>query len=221
MILIDKLRESFHSQADEKIAREKSAYLKGLFSFVGLPKPLRDSLQKPLFQQHPVRSEEELEELILALWEMHEREFQYAALDLAQKYHKLISEKSFPLIETLIRTKSWWDSVDLLAGNSLGKLLQKHPHLQEKMETWIDDPDRWIRRSALLFQLKYKQRTNEERLFRFCKKRMGETEFFIRKAIGWVLREYSKTHPSSVRAFVEEHKTQLSGLSYREASKYL
>jgi 3-methyladenine DNA glycosylase AlkD len=221
MHLIKELTSAFRAKANPEIAVRQHAYMKEHFPYHGIQKPLRAELQKKLFLQYPIRSEEALADATLKLWELPEREFQYAALDLWEKYRKLVSAESFSTIEHLIRTKSWWDTVDDLSGDILGSLLRKEPTLKKTMEQWIDDPDMWIRRSALLFQLKYKADTDEETLFRFCQKRMGEKEFFIRKAIGWVLREYAKTEPSRVAKFLQRHRSSLSGLSYREASKHL
>ncbi|MBS0603827.1 MAG: DNA alkylation repair protein [Verrucomicrobia bacterium] len=221
MTLIEQLQNAFRANSNEKIALWQHAYMKAHFPFLGLQKPLRAKLQKTLFIEFPLRSEEELQDVLLKLWEFPEREFQYAALDLGKKYSRLITPKSFSIIELLVRTRSWWDTVDDLAANILGSLLLRHPDLRCKMEDWIDDPYLWIRRSALLYQLKYKAETDVEELLRFCQKRMEEKDFFIRKAIGWVLREYAKTDPSCVKKFIVEQESRLSALSIREASKHL
>ena len=162
---------------------------------------------------------ENLQETLITLWKLPEREYTYAALDLAQKYRKKLTDLCF--IRYLIETRSWWDSVDFLAAHILGYVVLKTPSLLCDMDKWIEDSNFWIRRSAILCQLKWKEKTDEARLFSYCKKTAHESEFFIRKAIGWSLREYSKTSPQNVAAFIKENHSLLSPLSFREASKHL
>lgn len=221
MNLIKQLRAAFEENRHSEIAKKQRAYLKNLFPFLGLKKPLRTSLQITIFSKNKIERLEELTSIVKKLWSLDKREYHYAAIDLLKKYKKLLSFESFELLEMLIRKNSWWDSVDLLAANILGHLLLKFPSLKNNMDSWITDKDLWIRRSAILFQLKYRQKTDEEKLFSYCEKRMHEKEFFIRKAIGWVLREYSKTDPEKVLKFLRKNKNSLSPLSLREASKYL
>lgn len=123
--------------------------------------------------------------------------------------------------ERMLRQKAWWDTVDLISSKLVGLLLQKFPELVRRMENWIQDDFLWIRRCALIFQLSYKAATDEAMLFRFCMLRMHEEGFFIRKAIGWALRQYSKTNPDAVRRFIAENDDGLSNLSKREGSKYV
>lgn len=150
---------------------------------------------------------------------MPEREYTYAALDLAVRYRKKIHHLSF--IKTLIETNSWWDSVDILASNVLGYFLDLSPKHLEAMDQWIQDDNFWVRRSALLCQLKWKEKTDQTRLFAYCKECAHESEFFIRKAIGWALREYSKSEPEAVQRFINENCAKLSPLSLREGSRLL
>jgi 3-methyladenine DNA glycosylase AlkD len=125
------------------------------------------------------------------------------------------------VVERLVTTKSWWDTVDSLAKGGAGALVLRHPDLAATMDRWIDDGNIWLRRTAILHQLGFKERTDAARLFRYCALRAGEQEFFIRKALGWALREYSKVDAEAVRAFVSEHERELSGLSKREALLWL
>lgn len=119
----------------------------------------------------------------------------------------------------LAQQRSWWDSVDPLAS-LVGKLLLQYPDLRAKMWDWAKDDCMWIRRVALIHQLTYKEKTDEKMLFELCKQLAHEEEFFIRKAIGWCLRQYSKTKPAVVRAFINENTAILSELSKKEAGKY-
>ncbi len=121
----------------------------------------------------------------------------------------------------LITTKSWWDTVDTLAAHTVGPLVAAHPELADTMDAWVGDENMWLSRTAILHQLRYKERTDAERLFRYCTARAGHKDFFIRKAVGWALREYAYTDPDGVRAYISEHRDNLSPLSVREASKHL
>lgn len=220
MLNVKKIEEVLKQHQNRDNALKQSAYLKELFPFFGLSHPLRREVQKPLFKL-PISSEKELIELVDALWEKKEREFHYVAQELLYHHRKLWSCDIFSLLERMIRSQSWWDTVDFIAANLLGTALQRFPEKISMMDTWIRDSFFWIRRSALLFQLKWKEKTDETRLFQYCTLTLAEKEFFIRKAIGWVLREYSKSRPEQVRHFVDAHQNVLSGLSFREATKYL
>jgi len=208
---MENLIHAFYASSNQDVAEGQAAYMKDLFPFLGIAAPLRRQLQRTHFPKTDDRLE--VETWIYALWDRDEREFQYAALDLAEKHKKLLT---LPLLEELVSTKSWWDSVDLLASKLVG-----HIALPQEMDRWIKDKNMWIRRSALLFQLKKKEKTDEKRLFAYIERTAHEKEFFIRKAIGWALREYSKSRPSVVQSFVEKMGDSLSPLSIREGSKYL
>lgn len=217
----DALYQQFLAYAHVAIAEQQKAYMKHHFSFLGIKKPVRAQYEKKVFKEYPLADQQELMDIIRWLWQQDAREFQYAACELAYYYKKLWTPEILPLFEQMIREKSWWDTVDDIAVNLVGLLIQKYPQLIPVMDTWIGDENKWIRRSALLFQLRWKEKTHETRLFSYCTHTMHEKDFFIRKAIGWVLREYSKTNPDSVRAFIEHYRPQLSGLSIREGSKYI
>jgi 3-methyladenine DNA glycosylase AlkD len=219
--LIHHLETSFKATADATTAAKQSAYLRGLFPFLGIQKPLKDQLQRPLFKEHRPVTEKELIKTVNDLWAKEEREFQYSACDLAIYSKKLWTPAIFETFEMMIRQKSWWDTVDDIAANLVGKLLYNHPQLISTMDEWIQDECLWIRRSALIYQLTWKQETDAERLFRYCESTMHEKDFFIRKAIGWALRQYSKTNPQAVKQFITKNRSSLSALSIKEGSKYL
>ena len=124
-------------------------------------------------------------------------------------------------VEPLITSKSWWDTVDSLAGHTVGVLVAQHPELASTMDEWISSEDIWLARTAILHQLGYKAKTDRDRLFAYCLRRAADREFFIRKAIGWALREYSKTDAKAVHAFVRTNAGTLSSLSSKEALKWL
>jgi 3-methyladenine DNA glycosylase AlkD len=218
--LIGYLEEEYSKVAKQDIAIKQQAYLRNQFQFLGLIKPLQQKILKFALQKFPYVSEKNLIQLLQDLWKKEHREFQYAALCLARRNSKFQSDAMFGTYEMMIRNKSWWDTVDEIAPHLVGSLVCKNPRHLSLMDKWIQDPHMWIRRSALLFQLRFKRDTNEKKLFDYCEEVMHEKEFFIRKAIGWALREYSKTNPASVKTFIKLNHSLLSPLSIREGSKY-
>ncbi|MCQ6280309.1 DNA alkylation repair protein [Bacillus sp. EB600] len=217
---IASLIQLFEENRNEVQVGPMEKYMKNQFPFLGIKKPLRSELQKQFFKKTGVLNEPFNHEFVLALWQKDEREYQYAALSYIEKSLKKLQKQDLALMETLITTKSWWDTVDTLAAKPVGTIAQQFPEvIEEHFDKWITAEDIWLRRTALLFQLKYKQSTNEHLLYEYILKNAERKEFFIQKAIGWVLREYSKTNPASVKEFLQNH--QVSRLSYREGSKYL
>lgn len=195
-------------------------YMKDQFPFLGIKTPLRKELMKQFYQQTGLLKEAFHGDFILALWEKDDREYQYAALDYIGRTLKKLGKDDLPLMEKLITTKSWWDTVDMLAQHPVGTIAQAFPEvIPETIEEWAYRENMWLQRTAILFQLKYKEKTDEQLLYRYIKKNSGSKEFFIQKAIGWALREYSKTNPESVKQFIAEN--DLPKLSIREGSKYL
>jgi 3-methyladenine DNA glycosylase AlkD len=122
---------------------------------------------------------------------------------------------------TLLTTKSWWDTVDPLATRFVGDLAAAHPRLRVDLDAWSTDDNLWLVRTALLYQLHYGPRTDTDRLFGYCSRQAGHPDFFVRKAIGWALRQYARTDPGAVRQFIAQHRDRLSPLSVREAGKHL
>jgi 3-methyladenine DNA glycosylase AlkD len=219
--MVNELEDLFRKRALCKVAKEQSKYMEGLFSFFGVQAVMRRSLQDAVFSKYPISDEATLLSTMDQLWREEEREYQYAGCDLAEKYLKKCTLKSLTCFEELIRKKSWWDTVDMISSKLVGSLLIRYPEEKKRMDRWIEDPEMWIRRAALLFQLKYKEKTDEKVLFSYCLKTMHEKEMFIRKAIGWALREHSKTSPDSVKDFIHMHRLSLSPLSIREGMKHL
>lgn len=197
-------------------------YMRELFPFLGLKRPEFQPLVRPLLvAAKPVADEAWLTQTVRLLWALPEREYQYAALNLLARYQKNLTADSLPLLNELIVTHSWWDSVDGVVGAALSPLTLRLPELQVSMDAWSNDDNFWVRRAAILHLLKHHEATDRERLFAYCLTNATDPEFFIRKAIGWALRTYAHTDPLAVRVFVEAHKTQLSSLSVREALKHL
>jgi 3-methyladenine DNA glycosylase AlkD len=191
------------------------------FAFLGIGTTERRALQKAALAGIAIPAADELLAAASALWRLPEREYQYAATELLIRYQAVLPAAALPAVAEFITGKAWWDTVDGLAPRVVGSLVRRYPELVAAMDAWIGSDDRWLVRAAILHQLAQKSNTDEERLFRYCLQRADEREFFIRKAIGWALREYSKTAPEAVRQFVAEHEGQLSGLSKREALLWL
>ncbi|WP_276245342.1 DNA alkylation repair protein [Virgibacillus profundi] len=195
-------------------------YMKNKFPFLGIKSPERREIMRIFYEESGILKRSFQKDFVLTLWEKEEREYQNAALDYIEKSMKKLGKKELPLMEELITTKSWWDTVDMLAQKPVGKIARDFPEvIPETIERWAYGDDLWLRRSSILFQLKYKEVTDEKLLYRYILKNAASKDFFIQKAIGWALREYSKTNPASVKQFIANH--ELPKLSIREGSKYL
>jgi 3-methyladenine DNA glycosylase AlkD len=209
----------YEEHRNEENAGPMKKYMKDHFPFLGIKSPLRKELEKQFFKETGILKEDFNKDFVIGLWEKDEREYQYTAITYMGKFIKKLPKDIFPFLERLITTKSWWDSVDSIAP-LVGELAQKYPEvIEETIDSWSVDDNFWLRRSAILFQLKYKQQTNEDLLYDYIVKNADSKEFFIQKAIGWALREYSKTNPVSVKTFIKGNK--LAPLSVREGSKYV
>lgn len=227
---------AFYAERDPKQAECSSKYMQQLFPFVGLMTARRRTLQKEMFTQLPQPLDHQtLQDIVFALWYLPEREFQHLGCDIMKEKGEAAGwyssteqagEQALHTIELLIRSKSWWDTIDLMASQMLSQLLSSHRHLIVRMDQWITDDCLWIRRAALVFQLPYYQlpaMADFPRLCRYIKLVGHQKEFFIQKAIGWSLRQFSKSPQlvDEVRAFVAANRCELTPLAVREASKYL
>ncbi len=212
--------EIFEANRNEELAGPMTAYMKNNFPFLGIKSPLRKELLKKQFTEYALPEPERLFEEVWKLYELPEREYQYAAFALIEKMKKHLTTEDFPALLQLIETNSWWDSVDTIAPHFVGRIVKLNREYGEKvMLQWSLSDNMWTNRSAILHQLKFKQEMNTDLLFKIIKQHSSSSEFFIQKAIGWVLREYAKTNPDLVKVFVEEHP--LKPLSKREALKHL
>lgn len=218
--LLKNLTDLFEKNRDNEKAIPMENYLKNHFSFLGIKTPERRALMKQFFAETGLLKLDFQHAFVEGLWEKEEREYQYAALDYINKSLKLVTKDDVYLFEKLITSKSWWDTVDSLAPNAVGQIAKEYPEVKEEViENWATGNHLWLRRASILFQLKYKGMTEEDRLYRYIVQNATSREFFIQKAIGWALREYSKTNPESVKQFIHAH--ELSSLSVREGSKYI
>ncbi|MCT4634363.1 MAG: DNA alkylation repair protein [Firmicutes bacterium] len=199
---------------DNSFAMEK--YMKNKFKFLGIKRPLRNELQKPILKEM-----KELDwTLIELLWKQDEREYQYFAIDILDKLKKNLVKEDILRIKKLIEDKSWWDTVDLLASKIVGQLCKSYPEIKDEyIKLWMKSDNIWIVRTTLLYQLKYKNDLDTNILEETITINKDSNEFFIDKAIGWILRQYSKVNPEWVRKFISNNS--LSKLSVREGSKYI
>lgn len=209
-----------HANAVEAVAMSK--YMKFLFPFLGIKKPKRKELTKTLLTQiKPYINEDWLVQSVNLLWEKKEREYQYVAIELLQRYApKHLSVNSWPQVEIWLTQKSWWDSVDAISSYAVAPMALKFPAVKQKLKGYATHKNFWLKRVAIIYQLPYYEKTDEAFLFEVCLKNAADKEFFIRKAIGWALRQYARTKPGSVKRFVKEHQKHLSPLSVREALKH-
>lgn len=218
---LEQLTKTFNKNSNTENAVAMSKYMKNLFPFYGLKKPLRAEVTKPLIQSvKDSVNENWMIKTTALLWKQKEREYHYTAIELFRVYKKHITPKCFPHIEKMLLSNSWWDSVDGLVGNIISPLVKKYPELKKEMKRFIREENMWLRRVAIIHQLPYGKQTDTEFLYTSCETNMYDKEFFIRKAIGWALRQYAKTDPKSVYAFVEKNRSSLSNLSIREALKH-
>ena len=217
---IKQLVEIFQQNANPKNAEPMSKYMKNLFPYLGIKTPERRELLKHFFKEHGFPEISDLKQIITDLWELPEREFQYCAVGLLNKFKEKLDKDIIDLYEYLITTKSWWDTVDGIAIWLVGSLFKKYPEMiKHYTEKWLNSGNIWLQRTVILFQLNYKDKTDEMLLGTSIMKLAGSKEFFIQKAIGLALREYSKTDAQAVINFVKNN--ELAPLSKREALKWL
>ncbi|MCP3939828.1 MAG: DNA alkylation repair protein [Actinomycetia bacterium] len=224
---VSSLRESLEAVADSSIAPEMERYMRNRAPYLGIKTPVRRKTAGPWIKSI-LADPGAVRPLIDELWDQPEREFQYVGQDLLAKAEKHLDESDLPWLVSLVNTKSWWDTVDALAA-IIGGVALDRPPMWETIDTWAnstgkvgdDEPAMWLARCAILQQLRYKERTEEAVLFDRCLRRVQDKEFFIRKAIGWSLRQYARTSPESVRVFVAANRHEMSPLSIREATKHL
>lgn len=218
---VTEIRFALLRRADDENALQMAAYMKDHFAFFGIKAPDRRLAQKPLIESLSEATGDELIEFASACWTEEQREIQYVAADALRKYVGALQARHLVDLKDLIATKSWWDTVDSLAVHTVGPLVAANGDLVLVMDEWIDDDNMWLARTAILHQLSYKERTDADRLFAYVDKRASDTEFFIRKALGWAMRQYSRTDPGAVRDYVAANEDRLSGLTKREALKRL
>ncbi|MCF7833051.1 MAG: DNA alkylation repair protein [Candidatus Marinimicrobia bacterium] len=213
-----RIMEIYRATKNPEKAEGMKAYMKHKFEYLGLQKPVRAELRKDFLKEQKATKKIDWE-IVWTLWDQPEREFQYLALAYLDTMKEFLEKNDILKIEKLITTKSWWDSVDGTVV-MIGNLVNKYPELKtDVIAKWIEQDNIWLKRISIIFQLKYKANTDTKFLSKAILHNSGTKEFFINKAIGWALREYSKTDPFWVKDFISNQP--LHSLSVREGSKYI
>jgi len=214
----DNLFTELEKNKNEEQAKKMSAYMQNKFVFLGIPKPKLKEIIKPYIKEgkkHDINWK-----FVNICWKKDYREAQYAAVEYLDSLLKLLTDKDLPNLKKLIVLKSWWDTSDSIDA-LVGSIILNYEHLEKEMLKWSKDENIWIKRVSIDFQLQYKEKTNQKLFEQILINNFGTDEFFINKAIGWSLREYSKTNKKWVKDFIKKYKTQLHKLSIKEASRYL
>ena len=215
----NKLYEEMIQHKNEEQAQKMSKYMLNKFEYIGIKTPERRKIFKNFFKEY--KNEEKIDwEFVNKCWENKNREFQYIAADYLKNIKDKLTRDDIPKLKQLILKKSWWDTIDNL-DMTIGALALKDSNVNKILLEWSIDENIWLRRIAIDHQLLRKEKTNTELLEKILKNNLGQAEFFINKAIGWALRDYSKTNPEWVKNFIEKNKEKMAKLSIREASKYL
>lgn len=224
MSLVEAVRAGLAELADPRRAPEMRRYMKSEMPYRGVPAPARRVLGARLFAEHPLSDVEAWRTAVLTLWRGAEyREERYLAIDLTghRRYAAWQTPALMPLYEELVVTGAWWDYVDAVASKRVGSLLRAFPsELTPMMLAWSRSDDLWKRRTSIICQLGSKAATDTDLLAACIEANLGDRDFFVRKGIGWALRQFARVEPGWVRTFVHEHPT-LSPLSTREATKHL
>lgn len=217
MNFIQNLEHDLHQKANRELAIPMENYMKHNFSFLGIKTEERRAIFKSNYEKYKAEIKSDFRNIGWELFYKEEREFHQCAIDLLVKeFKKNYILEDLKLIENLIITNSWWDSVDVVAKYLLGGYLQQFPNeTYEVIERFSNSENMWLNRSAIIFQLSYKEKTNFDLLKSECEKHKESREFFIQKAIGWALRDYSRFDPNGVTEYV--NSTNLKPLSQREA----
>ncbi len=213
------LKELFEKNGDCEKAVEMTAYMRNLFSFYGLQAPKRKAIYKDLLKEEKRKKRIDWDLLDSCYADEH-RELQYFVVDYLASMQKYLSFADIPRIKKYIKAKQWWDTIDGLS-KTVGNIAFVDERINDLMLEWSVDEDFWVRRISILHQLSRKDKMNTQLLENILVNNFGCSEFFINKAIGWSLRDYSKTNPDWVRNFIESYKDKLDNLSIREAGKHL
>ena len=216
---LSKLISDLEENSNELLAESMSKYMQDKFRFLGVRGATRTEIYKKYFPD--ARKTKTIDwDFVESCWNKEEREFQYVVVYYLKAMQKFLKRDDISRLKYLIVTKSWWDTVDLLA-KVVGSLVIRIEGYDQIMLEWSKDSNIWLKRVAILYQLSLKEKVDKQVLERILVNNLGDNEFFINKAVGWALRDYSKFNPEWVREFIEKNKNGMANLSIREASKYL
>lgn len=213
------IKSLFEEKNDLENAKKMAKYMKNHFLFYGLATPQRKQIYKDFLKEEKKKKNIDWDFLDQCYKDEH-REFQYLVCDYLIAMKKYLKYEDISHIEKYIRSKQWWDTIDFL-DKVIGEIGLKDHRVDDLMLKWSTDDNFWVRRIAIDHQLCRKEKTNTELLEQIIINNLGSHEFFINKAIGWSLRDYSKTNPQWVKAFIEKYKDNMAKLSIKEASKYI
>ena len=215
-------RELLLGSADPDKSSAMAGYMKTEMPFYGVTSQPRKAISRRLATEFPAMSRTDYEFGVRALWRGSHREEKYLAVAYARRFPRYITLSSIPMYRSMVTQGAWWDFVDEIAAHLVGTVLfNQRDQLTPRIAAWTTDNNMWIRRTSILAQLRHKASTDTELLDLACTRNLESTEFFIRKAIGWALREYAKTNPTWVLNYPTDHEAEMSGLTYREAMKHL
>lgn len=218
MKLLDLITD-FEENRNELLAESMSKYMKDKFRFLGVRGTTRTEIYKKYFPD--TRKTKIIDwDFVESCWNKEEREFQYVVVYYLKAMQKFLKREDISRLKYLIVTKLWWDTVDLLV-KVIGSLVIRIEGYDQIMLEWSKDSNIWLKRVAILHQLSLKEKVDKQILERILVGNLGDSEFFINKAIGWALRDYSKYNPEWVREFIKKNKDNMANLSIREASKYI
>ena len=218
MKLLDLITD-FEENRNELLAESMSKYMQDKFRFLGVRGATRTEIYKKYFPD--ARKTKTIDwDFVENCWNKEEREFQYVVVYYLKAMQKFLKREDISRLKYLIVTKSWWDTIDLLA-KVVGSLIIRIEGYDQIMLEWSKDSNIWLRRVAILYQLSLKDKVDKQVLDKILVNNLGDSEFFINKAIGWALRDYSKYNPEWVREFIKKNKENMANLSIREASKYI
>ena len=213
------LINDFEKNSNELLAESMEKYMQDKFRFLGIRGGTRTEIYKKYFPD--ARKTKTIDwDFVERCWNKEEREFQYAVVYYLKAIQRFLKREDISRLKYLIVTKSWWDTVDLLA-KVVGSLVIRIEGYDQIMLEWSKDSNIWLRRVAILYQLSLKDKVDKQVLDEILVNNLGDSEFFINKAVGWVLRDYSKYNPEWVREFIKKNKENMANLSIREASKYI
>lgn len=220
--MVKELESLLIQHKNEEYALKMKAYMKGKFEYYGIRAPKRKELTKPYIKAHKNTEWNEIKSIVDDLWDSPYRDGQYIGMDLLSKHLKKLEEDDLLFLQNLITSKSWWDSVDWLASHAVGSYFNMYPQNKyEVIEKWMDSENLWLKRASIIHQLFYKNKTDRDLLAALIIDQKGSKEFFINKACGWALRQYSRTNPTWVEEFVEEHHSELSNLTIKEGMRLI